>query len=180
MSNKGDEGNPLAQTDEISIMEKGIQGEVRNINTKGAVDVGRIITRIEYKPSSGVVLKAKPDKTTTILGSFDKDMENIVNEMGDVKSTNFGPPKGGFNVLNVPDELYNPDTFWDLYNKPWLDEVINRGDDIVLETNPDRNVLTRINYSTGKEELTGFGKEIDYLTQKGYIFDARTNTMKLR
>jgi hypothetical protein len=146
----------------------------------GAGDVTKIITKIEYKPSSGVVFKANPDKTTTILGSFDKDMKNIVNEMGNVKSTDFKARKGGFNVLNVPDELYDPDTFWDLYNRPWLDEAINRGDDIVLATKPDGNVLTRIDYSTGEEVLTGFGKEIDYLTQKGYVYDAVTNTMKLR
>ena len=36
-------------------------------------------------------------------------MKNTVNEMGNVKSTDFGARKGGFNVLNVPDELYNPD-----------------------------------------------------------------------
>jgi len=143
-----------------------------------AGNVGKIITKIEYKPSSGVIFKANPNKTTTILGSFDKDMKNIVNEMGNVKSTDFGARKGGFNVLNVPDELYDPNTFWDLYNKPWLDEAINRGDDIVLATKPDENVLTRIDYSTGQEVLTGFGQEIDYLTQKGYVYDVATNTMK--
>jgi len=64
---------------------------------KGAGDVGKIITKIEYKPSSGAIFKANPDKTTTILGSFDKDMKNIVDEMGNVKSTDFGAREGGFN-----------------------------------------------------------------------------------
>ena len=148
--------------------------------TEGAGDVGKVITKINYVPSSGVIFKTNPNKTTTILGSFDKDMKNIVNEMGNVKSTYFGARKGGFNVLNVPDELYDPDTFWDLYNKPWLDKVINRGDDIVLATKPDKNVLTRIDYSTGEEVFTGFGQEIDYLTKNGYIYNTMTNTMKLR
>ena len=155
--------------------DRGSDGE-----SEGAGDRGKVITKVEYKPSSGVIFKANPDKTTTILGSFDKDMKNIVNEMGNVKSTDFGARKGGFNVLNVPDELYDRDTFWDLYNKPWLDEAISRGDDIVLATKPDGNVLTRIDYSTGQEVLTGFGQEIDYLTQKGYVYDAATNTMKFR
>ena len=155
-------------------------GDTSHQITEGAGNVGKTTTAIKYAPSSGAILKANPNKTTTVLGSFDKDMKNIVNEIGNVKSTDFGVRKGGFNVLNVPDELYDPDTFWDLYKKPWLDEVINRGDDIVLATKPDGNVLTHIDYSTGKEVLTGFGKEIDYLTKKGYIYDAMTNTMKLR
>jgi hypothetical protein len=34
----------------------------------GAGNAGKVITEIEYKPSSGIMFKAKPDKTTTILG----------------------------------------------------------------------------------------------------------------
>ena len=149
-----------------------------------AQDVGEIskgITQIEYTPSSGIILKANPDKTTTILGSFDKDMKHIINEMGNVKSTDFGGNKGGFNVLNVPDDMYkNADQFWNEVNKIWLDEAIARGDDIVLATKPEESVLIRIDYSTGKEALTGFGREIENLMQKGYVYDATTNAMKLR
>ncbi len=145
-----------------------------------AQDVGEIskgITQIEYTPSSGVILKANPDKTTTILGSFDMDMRSIVNEMGNVKSTDFGGNKGGFNVLNVPDELYNQDTFWDLYNKPWLDEAIRRGDDIVLATKPEGKVLQSLDKVTGKWGPSGFAKEYQYLIKKGYHYDAITNRM---
>jgi hypothetical protein len=43
-------------------------------------------------------------------------MKAIVNELGNVKSTDFGPRTGGFNVLNVPDELYvTPKQFWGEY-----------------------------------------------------------------
>ena len=149
-------------------------------NGIGGAGTREVVTKIKYKPSSGAVLKATPGKTTTILGNYEKDMKKIINEMGNVKSTYFGANEGGFNVLNVPDELFDPNTFWDLYNKPWLDEAINRGDDIVLATKPDGNVLTRFDYSTGEEVLTGFGQEIDYLTKKGYVYDAITNTMRLR
>jgi hypothetical protein len=146
----------------------------------GTEDIGKIITEIKYKPSSGVIFKANPNKTTTILGNYDRDMKSIINEMGNVKSTYSGEKKGGFNVLNVPDELYDEDTFWNFYNKPWLDESINRGDDIVLATSPDDSVLMRIDYSNGEEKLSGFGKEIRYLTEKGYVYDAATSTMKLK
>jgi hypothetical protein len=157
-----------------------IKKHLDTAGVKNEGNIGKIITEIKYKPSSGATLKANPDKTTTILGSYKEDMANILEEMGNVKSTDLGAKKGGFNVLNVPDELYDPNTFWDLYNKPWLDEAIHRGDDIVIVTKPEGNVLTRIDYSTGEVVLTGFGQEIDYLTKNGYVYDTGTNTMKVR
>ena len=36
---------------------------------------------------------------------------------------------GGFNLLNTPDELYvSPSQFWNEYNKPWLDNAIEKND----------------------------------------------------
>lgn len=64
------------------------------------------VSRLSYKPTSGVDLVSTPVKTTTILGTYGKDNGAIVNELGNVKTTNFGPRQNGFNVLNVPDELY--------------------------------------------------------------------------
>ncbi len=93
-----------------------------------------VVTQIKYKPTSGVAFKANPSKTTTILGSYKQDMKHILSETGNVKSTYFGEKKGGFNVLNVPDEMYiDSNQFWNEFNKPWLDEVITRGDDIVWQ-----------------------------------------------
>jgi hypothetical protein len=137
----------------------------------------RIFNELNYKPSSGATFKANPNKTTTVLGSYKKDMKNIIDEMGNVKSTDFGPKKGGFNVLNVPDELVDPDTFWDLYNKPWLDKAISRGDDIVLATKPEGRALSYIDINTGNEMLTGYGREYYYLLDNDYVYDAFTNMM---
>ena len=96
--------------------------------------VEEIVTKITYKPSSGATLKVNPNKTTTILGSYKRDMERIINEMGNKKSTYFGEKKGGFNVLNVPDEMFkNDNQFWDEINVKWLDEAIARGDDFFLQ-----------------------------------------------
>lgn len=105
-------------------------------------------------------------------------MKNIVNEMGNVKSTYFGARKGGFNVLNVPDDMYkSADQFWNEINKPWLDEVIKRGDDIVLATKPEGKYLYRFNTKTHKSEISGFGREYNYLKKNGYVYDGATNTM---
>jgi hypothetical protein len=140
-----------------------------------------IISEIKHKPSSGAVLKTTPGKTTTILGRFDVDMRPVVKELGDVKSVDFGARNGGFNVLNVPDGLYKTaDQFWEQYNKPWLGNAIKRGDDIILATKPEKGQMFKINAITGKEELTGFGKEYEYLVKNGYVYDETTHMMVLK
>lgn len=100
--------------------------------------------------------------------------------MGNIKSLDFGPREGGFNLLNTPDELYiSPNQFWEEYNRPWLDNVIKRDDIILIATEPTSANLYRIN-SLGKEELTGFGREYTYLLQNGYVFDPITKKMILK
>ena len=173
--------NSIKSLDEVSDTVKATDKAL-----DGAEDIakaGKVISDIKYKPSSGAVLKANPNKTTTIIGSFDKDMKNIIDEMGNVKSTDFGGKNGGFNVLNVPDEMYKTRTrqqFWDEINMPWLDKAIKRGDDIVLATKPKGTAISYIDDVTGKEVITGFGREYNYLIKRGYLYDAATNTIRLK
>ncbi len=148
-----------------------------NTGYNGSAGAGNYITEIKYSTSSGAILKANPNKTTTILGSYENDMKYIIDEMGNMKSTYFGAQEGSFNVLNVPDELYDPDTFWDLYNKPWLNEAINRGDDIVLATIPEGKVMQTFNKLSGEWGPSGFAKEFQYLIDNGYHYDSITNMM---
>ncbi len=136
-------------------------------------------SKLNYKPTSGVDLVTTPGKSTTVLGTYAKDTGSIVNELGNVKSINFEPRDNGFNVLNVPDELYqNPKQFWNEYNKPWLDNAIERNDTILMATKPEFKVdsLLRKN-SSGKFELSGFGKEYSHLRKNGYVFNSVTNKM---
>jgi hypothetical protein len=139
------------------------------------------ITELSYTPSSGIKLNATSGETTTILGSYQQDMKYIVDELGNVKSIDFGPRVDGFNVLNVPDELYiNPKQFWDEYNKPWLDNAIARHDSILMASEPSfgqDSLLFRRNITTGKYELSGFGKEYCYLRKNGYYFDYNNGKM---
>ena len=81
---------------------------------------------------------------------------NVGTSLGKVRSNS-----GGFNFLNVPPELEKAagDKFFELYNIPWLDAAISRGDDIVLATKP---TMLNIYSDTGK--LTTFGEELKYLT----------------
>jgi hypothetical protein len=160
------------------IIGRGIRGGL-------ASGAGRVTNsapaRLTFQPSSGVILEATLGKTTTILGNYSQDMKAIVNELGNVKSTDFGPRTGGFNVLNVPDELYvTPKQFWADYNQPWLSNAVTRGDPILMATQPQfgpASRLFRLNDATGKLELSGFGKEYLYLRQSGMRYDPITKQM---
>ena len=135
-------------------------------------------TKLDYVTSNGLVLETTPNKTTTVLGTYKSDTAAILDELGNVKSLDFGPRDGGFNLLNTPDELYvSPNQFWNEYNKPWLDNAIVRNDIFKIATEPTWDNLTRVNMFTGKTELTGFGREYTYLKNHGYYFDAVTKTM---
>jgi hypothetical protein len=141
----------------------------------------------ELNTSSGIVIKANPDKTTTIIGSFGQDTGRIINtELGLPKSMAIesATQPGLFNLLNTPDSLYKalgPEKFWEQVNKPWLDAAIQRGDDIVLATKPDTRFLNRLSTDgSGNIERSGFGKEYDYLTTNGYKYDSQTSLMTRR
>jgi len=145
---------------------------------KAASEVDLPIRVLGYKPSSGVILTSNPEKTTTVLGNYKDDMQYIIDELDVPKSTDFSGNKGGFNVLNVPNELnQNPEQFFNEYNKPFLDEAIARGDDIVLATKPDKDYLANYNSKTDTYDMTGFGREYEYLLDNGYVFDDATNMM---
>lgn len=135
------------------------------------------VRKLDYLPTSGVKLKTSPWETTTVLGTYVSDTQNVLTELGNIKSLDFGMKKNGFNLLNAPDELYiNPKQFWDEFNQPFLDKAIQRGDDVAMATKPTVENL----YIAGTKQLTGFGREYEYLLQHGYTYDAKTSTMKLK
>jgi hypothetical protein len=104
-------------------------------------------------------------------------MNNVINEqLGYPKTTNFDAKPGGFNVLNVPDNMYKtPDQFWGEVNMPFLDQAIQRGDNIFIATKPTPDVLVRPDGS-----LTGFGREMQYLQKNGYSYDSVSGMMTRR
>ncbi len=130
----------------------------------------------EITASSGIVIRPTEGKTTTVLGSFSSDMDNIINgKLAYPKTTNFGAKPGGYNVLNVPDTMFTsrtPDQFWNEVNAPFLDSAMQRGDPIYIATKPSASTLLRADGS-----LTGFGREIKYLTSNGYSYNASTGLM---
>jgi len=155
----------------IIFATKGICNAIKLRKLKG---LSAEVKVLDYKTSSGVTLKPNPEKTTAVLGNYQNDMRFIIDELKVPKSTDYSGNKGGFNVLNVPDELNRtPEQFFIEYNKPFLDEAIARGDDIVLATKPTNDVL----YKRGGSVQTIFGREYEYLIENGYVFDDATNMM---
>ncbi|MGB4774926.1 MAG: hypothetical protein WBP45_07140, partial [Daejeonella sp.] len=162
--------------------------------------------------SSGAKIITNPKKTTTIIGNYTRypytigDMKTLVGDelLGNLKTSQFGAKKGGFNILNVSDELIvsngNFDNFWNTFNKPWLEEAIKRGDDIWSASNPlDATILFNkllsqidnlpsnltpgnlklfLNNYNKTDYLTGFGKETKLLSDNGYVFDLSTKMFK--
>ena len=82
----------------------------------------------------------------------------IFEETGNIKSLSYDGHEGGFNLLNVPDELSNVPggDFGNDYNVPFLDEAIGRKDVFSLVTEPNQASMYRINKDTGLLELSGF------------------------
>ncbi|EAG7117586.1 hypothetical protein BG817_14735, partial [Listeria monocytogenes] len=112
------------------------------------------VRKLVYLPTSGIKLKTSPWETTTVLGTFKDDTKYVLEELGNIKSTDFSMKKNRFNLLNTPDDLYKtPNQFWAEYNQPWLDKVIARNDDVILSTEPIEDNLYRINRETGLKEL---------------------------
>ncbi|ECC2307779.1 TPA: hypothetical protein U0G00_002789, partial [Listeria monocytogenes] len=103
------------------------------------------VRKLVYLPTSGIKLKTSPWETTTVLGTFKDDTKYVLEELGNIKSTDFSMKKNRFNLLNTPDDLYKtPNQFWAEYNQPWLDKVIARNDDVILSTEPIEDNLYRI------------------------------------
>lgn len=144
----------------------------------------------------GSDLIANVNKTTTLIGKWKNQLENIWNT-GLVKH---GQNTGGFNVLGKLPPNWDDLTVAQKWanNKTWLDRAIARGDVIRVTANPlDINYVFHIvsgidptkfvNINTLKnyllnldsqkvEQLGYFGREIRHLFQNEYNFNTITNT----
>ncbi len=119
----------------------------------------------------GNFIKLNWGKTTTIIGRFEKDVR-FIHASGEFRE---GVNNGGINLLNKSKALYDKTIaeggdklFFDTYNAPWLDDAIERGDVIRVVSDPyDPKNL----YKNGVDgERTMFGREIEYLENKGFEF----------
>ena len=186
--------NNIKIVDEKSL--SGVLGKLKGYHGIGSSSY------VNLNVSSGARIIANPNKTATIVGNYKRfpwhqgDMKELIPELlGDLKTQQFGAKKGGFNVLNVADEIVTDwSKFWDEFNKPWLDAAIKRGDDIWAASNPmDINLLFKkldvipvdrlktpediaeflktLKDPKILQQITGFGNEIKLLSENGYTYN---------
>ncbi|WP_286746809.1 hypothetical protein [Roseivirga sp. UBA1976] len=179
--------------DEIGLaLEKGlkadIDGNIVRISKNGD-EVARVTNNVltfKYTGFGGDIITV-PNKTTTIIGKWENQIENIWNT-GLAKQ---GSNKGGMNILaNLPNG--SVDEKWE-FNKNWLNQAISRGDEIRVTADPlninnvfyDTNnisssVFTSISHlksyllsldNDRVNQLGYYGREVRYLFQNGYNFD---------
>lgn len=171
-------------------------------------DAGEVIGRYQHGSQLEVVSKKKlyggntikldESATTTVTGTLD-DTDSIARRGIKLPgATVMGDNPGGVNILRSPrwKEIqlkYKPlldaqgetaywkavtDEFWEMVNKPWLDEAIARGDQFRFVSNPNDEkslfVLGKNKKSfvldDGKKIQSIFGREVEYLKSKGYTF----------
>lgn len=151
----------------------------------------QLIVRPTYL--SNRIVWSNPNKTTTLIGKWSelvKGQENglkkVFSELSETdlniymksgKFDNFG----GFNMLSIEDwgtkvvqearakgivegtKAFD-DYIWETYNKPWLENAMQRGDDIVLWSNPNLKLNMETYYK--KENILGksfYGREIEFI-----------------
>ncbi len=91
--------------------------ERAKVNNNFYADGSAIDFPRELQTSSGVMIRANPDKSTTVLGSFRSDTDRIMQSLDYQQSTVIGGPAapGSFNILNVPDAIatkLGSERFW--------------------------------------------------------------------
>ena len=144
----------------------------------------------------GDVIKLDPDATTTVTGVLDD--VNVIAKRGEKLPgvTVMGQNPGGVNILRSPKwaeiqkkyvslkgtdpSLYwrkVTDEFWEAANRPWLDEAIARGDKFRFISDPTKDAAIYVTdaannlvLENGQRIKSIFGREVDYLTSKGYTF----------
>jgi len=149
--------------------------------------------------SSGAKIVSTPNKTSTVIGAFEvkdgkiiyTDMPQLFDNFGNLKNADFGEKKGGFNVLNVGEGFYEPGSFFDNYNRKWLEEAIKRDDIFYAASDPQNDIFIFKRDSNGDWEYdtdpitgipfrkrTGYGKEVQILEKAGYKYDPKTKMFK--
>lgn len=152
----------------------------------------------------GNVIRLDPDATTTLTGTLNDTNTVAVRGAELPGATVMGQNPGGVNILRSPKwaeiqqkflplKESNPtlywrkvtDEFWETANRPWLDEAIARGDKFRFVSDPAKDTAIYVTDKAGTFVLDGteriksiFGREVDYLTSKGYQFLADGTAVK--
>ncbi|WP_046743438.1 hypothetical protein [Kordia zhangzhouensis] len=142
----------------------------------------------------GGIIVLHPEKTVAITGILD-DVK-VIKGLGLENLLKQGSNPGGLDMLSSPiwgklklkykalestnNKLYwkkITQDFWDQVNRPWLDDIIARGDDVRFISDPSLETSKYVfddklsKFATdefGKKVPTIFSKEVEYLKNNGY------------
>jgi len=145
----------------------GLPNSVRTINIKGTA-----ITFADDKANL-VLGKYKPNSSPGISGEIGTD--DVIDQMTILKNYSFADKSfelrnGSVHVLNIPDGMYNPATFFDTYNKELLDLAVNNPTKVKVTLISDarkESLLSYYDVEKNTRKPTGFGMEIKYIREKG-------------
>jgi len=147
----------------------GLPGAARSIN------VGQSVISFSDVQANLVLGKYSPNSVPGISNEIGTD--DVIAKLGVLKNYSFADNifelRGGtVHILNIPDGMYSPLTFFDTYNKGILDLAVNNKSlvKVLLVSDPRKaNLLKTRNPSTGLLESvpSGFAMEIKYLREKG-------------
>src|SRR5690606_18841347 len=148
--------------------------------------IRQLITRPTYKSSR--IIYSSQNKTITLIGKWSEKVDGVENGLKKVfdelsetdlniymQSGKFDN-KGGFNMLSIEgwstkvvQEASNKgielgtkafdDYIWETYNKPWLESAMQRGDDVILWSDPNNIPSKEFTDGIGK---TFYGREVDF------------------
>ena len=70
--------------------------------------------------------------------------------------------------------MLSSDQFWEQHNRPFLDAGIGRGDTFIIVSKFTEENIFKDKANNG---LTLFGWEVEYLLDRGYVYDEATRRM---
>lgn len=184
---------PLSKMKEL--VGKGVSGELM-LNIQKSWRPDRIISGDLINPKGliGVYERQLPD------GTWIKDTKNAIDELDfpETFASNFeSASKNGFKLLNT-NQFYssNAQQYWTDFNLPWLNSLINNRAEVVVLSDRTNDylkyrwskdpvsglVIFETNPTTGQRNLTGFGKEIEFMdnqvAQGTYYWDNAAGAYK--
>jgi hypothetical protein len=155
----------------------------------------------------GNTIRLDADATTTVTGTL-RDTRTVLERGVQLPgATVTGPNEGGINllrssrweeiqrthkhILDAGDESAYwravADEFWETVNKPWLDDAMARGDNFRFISDPknEKAIFTtdaknEFILDNGNRIKSIFGREVDYLTSNGYVFQPDGTAVKVK
>jgi hypothetical protein len=128
---------------------------------------------LSWKP--GRVIKGNINNPIGVIGSYEKDIKQLILEMGYKETPDVYYSQNGIKVLNAPQRVYlNGEQFWLEYNEKYLKGITDAKADVAVLSDPTDDLLKyQWVIENGKPKYilddnlqmvkTGFGKEIDLM-----------------